>query len=79
MIYLGTFAKALYPAIRLAYAVLPHWLVEPVARARAASDRHPTWSDALAVTRFIESGELERHLVACDASIGRAEIRSSTR
>ena len=62
VIYLGTFAKALYPATRLAYAVLPHWLVEPVARARAASDRHPTWSDALAVTRFIESGELERHL-----------------
>jgi GntR family transcriptional regulator/MocR family aminotransferase len=62
VIYLGTFAKALYPATRLAYAVLPGWLVEPVARARAASDRHPTWSDALAVTRFIDSGELERHL-----------------
>lgn len=63
VIYLGTFAKALYPAMRLGYAVLPHWLVEPVARARAASDRHPTWRDALAVARFIEAGELERHLV----------------
>ncbi len=62
VIYLGTFAKALYPAARLAFAVLPHWLVEPVARARAASDRHPIWRDALAVARFIESGELERHL-----------------
>ncbi|HEX9037618.1 MAG TPA: PLP-dependent aminotransferase family protein [Ktedonobacterales bacterium] len=62
VIYLGTFAKALYPAARLAFAVLPHWLVEPVARARAASDRHPTWRDALAVARFIETGELERHL-----------------
>lgn len=62
VIYLGTFAKALYPALRLAYAVLPRWLVEPVARARAASDRHPTWRDALAVARFIEAGELERHL-----------------
>jgi GntR family transcriptional regulator/MocR family aminotransferase len=62
VIYLGTFAKALYPAVRLAFAVLPRWLVEPVARARAASDRHPTWRDALAVARFIESGELERHL-----------------
>lgn len=63
VIYLGTFAKALYPAMRLGYAVLPQWLVEPVARARAASDRHPTWRDALAVARFIEAGELERHLV----------------
>ena len=63
VIYLGTFAKALYPAMRLGYAVLPHWLIEPVARARAASDRHPTWRDALAVARFIEAGELERHLV----------------
>jgi GntR family transcriptional regulator/MocR family aminotransferase len=62
VIYLGTFAKALYPAVRLAYAVLPHWLIEPVARARAASDRHPRWHDALAVARFIEAGELERHL-----------------
>jgi GntR family transcriptional regulator / MocR family aminotransferase len=62
VIYLGTFAKALYPAARLAFAVLPRWLVEPAARARAASDRHPTWRDALAVAHFIESGELERHL-----------------
>ena len=62
VIYLGTFAKALYPALRMGYAVLPRWLVEPVARARAASDRHPTWRDALAVARFIEAGELERHL-----------------
>jgi GntR family transcriptional regulator/MocR family aminotransferase len=62
VIYLGTFAKALYPAARLAFAVLPGWLVEPAARARAASDRHPTWRDALAIARFIESGELERHL-----------------
>ncbi len=62
VIYLGTFSKALYPAMRLGYAVLPQWLVEPVARARAASDRHPTWRDAIAVARFIEAGELERHL-----------------
>lgn len=62
VIYLGTFSKALYPAIRLGYAVLPRWLVEPVARARAASDRHPTWRDAHAVARFIEAGELDRHL-----------------
>ncbi len=62
VIYLGTFAKALYPAMRLGYAVLPRWLVEPVARARAASDRHPTWHDAVAVARFIEAGELDRHL-----------------
>ena len=63
VIYLGTFAKALYPAVRLAFAVLPRWLVEYVARARAASDRHPACRDAMAVARFIESGELERHLV----------------
>ncbi len=62
VIYLGTFAKSLYPATRLGYAILPQWLVEPVARARAASDRHPVWRDAIAVARFIEAGELDRHL-----------------
>ncbi len=62
VIYLGTFAKALYPAARLAFAALPRWLIEPVARARAASERHPAWRDALAIARFIEAGELERHL-----------------
>jgi GntR family transcriptional regulator/MocR family aminotransferase len=62
VVYLGTFAKALYPAVRLAFAVLPDWLVEPAARARAVSDRHPTWHDAMQVARFIEAGELERHL-----------------
>ena len=62
VIYLGTFAKALYPAGRLAFAALPRWLIEPVARARAASDRHPAWREALAIARFIEAGELERHL-----------------
>ena len=62
VIYLGTFAKALYPAARLAFAALPRWLIEPVARARAASDRHPAWRDALAIARFIEAGELERCL-----------------
>lgn len=62
VIYLGTFAKALFPALHLGYAVLPEWLIEPVARARATSDRHPRWHDALAVAQFIEEGELERHL-----------------
>src|SRR5690349_22841577 len=32
-------------------------LFRSVARARAASDRHPTWHDAIAVARFIRSEE----------------------
>ncbi len=62
VVYVGTFAKALYPAVRLAFAVLPPWLVVPAVRARAVGDRHPTWHDAVQVARFIEAGELERHL-----------------
>ncbi|HEX9067654.1 MAG TPA: PLP-dependent aminotransferase family protein [Ktedonobacterales bacterium] len=62
VIYIGTLAKAMYPAVRLAYAVLPGWLVELVARARATSERHPIWHEAHAVGRFIADGELERHL-----------------
>src|SRR5262249_56736039 len=37
-IYLGTFSKILFPALRLAYLVLPESLVEPVTAAKAVGD-----------------------------------------
>lgn len=39
VIYLGTFAKTLFPGLRLGYLVLPPDAIGPVLRARAAFDR----------------------------------------
>ena len=76
VIYLGTFAKALYPAVRLAFAVLPRWLVEPVARARAASDRHPRWSpDSKKVSYFLHQEQGEKtDLYYIDVTSGKPAV-----
>jgi GntR family transcriptional regulator/MocR family aminotransferase len=62
VIYLGTFSKVLFPALRLSYVVLPPALVEPFIRAKALVDRGaPTLTQA-AVADFINEGHFERHL-----------------
>ncbi len=62
VIYLGTFSKVLFPALRLSYVVLPHTLIAPFVRAKALVDRGaPTLTQA-AVADFITEGHFERHL-----------------
>jgi GntR family transcriptional regulator/MocR family aminotransferase len=62
VIYLGTFSKVLFPALRLGYVVLPPSLVAPFVRAKGLVDRGaPTLTQA-AVADFIAEGHFERHL-----------------
>ncbi len=61
VIYLGTFSKTLFPALRLAYAVLPPALVEPVVRARLAQDRVPQLFTADAVADLMADGTVAAH------------------
>jgi len=62
VVYLGTFSKVLFPALRLAYVVLPPVLVEPFVQAKALIDRGaPTLTQA-AIADFITEGYFERHL-----------------
>lgn len=62
VIYLGTFSKVLFPALRLAYVVLPPQLVEPFVKIKQLIDRGaPTLTQA-AVADFMLEGHFVRHL-----------------
>jgi GntR family transcriptional regulator/MocR family aminotransferase len=62
VIYIGTFAKTLFPALRLAYMVLPRSLVRPFIAAKWLADRFSTLLPQAALAEFIASGQFERHL-----------------
>jgi GntR family transcriptional regulator/MocR family aminotransferase len=62
VLYLGTFSKVLFPALRLGYVVLPKSLLQPFLQAKSIVDRGaPTLTQA-AVADFIREGHFERHL-----------------
>ncbi|UCG23926.1 MAG: PLP-dependent aminotransferase family protein [Chloroflexota bacterium] len=62
VVYLGTFSKVLFPALRLGYVVLPSALLPAFLRAKELVDRGaPTLTQA-AVADFIAEGHFERHL-----------------
>ena len=62
VIYLGTFSKVLFPALRLSYVVLPEGLIRPFVQAKQLIDRGaPTLTQA-AVADFMLEGHFERHL-----------------
>ena len=62
VIYMGTFSKAIAPAVRIAYMVLPEQLL-PVYRSRCGhyACTVPRMDQAI-LTRFLQAGYFERHL-----------------
>src|SRR5208283_1437165 len=48
VIYMGTFSKLLFPALRLAYLVVPDWLIDPFTSAISLTCRHvPVFQQAV--------------------------------
>ncbi|WP_241608750.1 PLP-dependent aminotransferase family protein [Rosenbergiella australiborealis] len=62
VIYLGTFSKTLFPAIRLAYMVVPHSLVPAVVKARQMMDSHTAQLTQAVSAEFIFQGYFASHL-----------------
>lgn len=62
VIYLGTFSKVMFPALRLAYAVLPEDLVDLFVTARGLTDGHAPTSSQVAMTEFLARGHFGAHV-----------------
>jgi GntR family transcriptional regulator/MocR family aminotransferase len=62
VLYVGTFGKVAFPALRLGYLVLPHNLVEPFSRRRAVDMRHSEVGTQMVMAEFIAAGHFQRHI-----------------
>lgn len=62
VIYLGSFNKVLFPALRVGYMVLPPSLVNPILALRFAVDLNPSGLDHAILSDFILEGHLARHI-----------------
>ena len=62
VIYIGTFSKVIFPALRLGYLVVPQSLVPIFACAKLLSDRQSSILEQYALTEFINEGHLESHV-----------------
>ena len=62
VIYVGTFNKALFPGLRLGYAVVPPALAKAFVTARYLVDRQPSSLAQAVVADFIEEGHFAAHL-----------------
>ncbi|MCF5121902.1 aminotransferase class I/II-fold pyridoxal phosphate-dependent enzyme, partial [Pseudomonas syringae] len=62
VLYVGTFGKVAFPALRLGYLVLPAGLVQAFARRRAVDVRHSEVSTQAVMAEFMAAGHFQRHV-----------------
>jgi GntR family transcriptional regulator/MocR family aminotransferase len=62
VIYVGSFSKTLFPALRLGFVIVPSDLAGRLVAARAAADQHPPMIDQTVLADFIAEGHFARHL-----------------
>ncbi|WP_059439243.1 PLP-dependent aminotransferase family protein, partial [Anaeromyxobacter sp. PSR-1] len=62
VLHAGTFNKVMFPALRLAFLVVPPPLVDAFAALRAATDGHVAHLTQVAMADFIAAGQLGAHV-----------------
>ncbi|MHA3734235.1 MocR-like pyridoxine biosynthesis transcription factor PdxR [Pseudomonas sp. Eth.TT006] len=62
VLYVGTFGKVAFPALRLGYLVLPNALVQAFAQRRAVDVRHSEVSTQAVMAEFMAAGHFQRHI-----------------
>ncbi|WP_235445701.1 aminotransferase class I/II-fold pyridoxal phosphate-dependent enzyme, partial [Gulbenkiania mobilis] len=62
MIYVGTFSKVMFPALRLGYMVLPEGLVAAFRSCNMRFYRESDYAVQAALAAFITQGHLARHV-----------------
>jgi GntR family transcriptional regulator/MocR family aminotransferase len=62
VLYIGTFSKVLFPALRLGYLVIPQDMIDLFTRAKSIMDRGESIIEQAALTVFMQNGHYERHI-----------------
>ena len=62
VLYLGTLSKSMFVSLRLAFAVVPESLVEPLANIRTQLDAFSAPLAQLAMSRFMDEGHFSTHV-----------------
>lgn len=62
VVYIGTFSRTIFPALRIGYLVAPESLLPAFTAAKWLSDLHSATLEQQVLAEFISSGTYERHL-----------------
>jgi GntR family transcriptional regulator / MocR family aminotransferase len=62
VVYVGTFSKVMFPALRIGFAIAPHTLVPALAAARQFAGTQQAVLEQMVLADFIDGGHFERHV-----------------